>query len=188
MSWFTKWGSGRWRGHVGAALPRGSESFSRSPFHHVRTQWEVASPHQMPSLLAPRSGLVGLLKCENPCLLYEPPHSRELCYNSRKRWRPRLFLSPLFCTLADTELLLPQARLTAMPLSASVQSQPSPVCLRLKWGVFSHHHTGSLNLLKTPQRGFPSIQKSLSEWDRRTDPFHTLQAIPTYAQVWKPLL
>lgn len=124
----------------------------------------------------------------NSCLCYEPPRSWELCCNSWKRWRPRLSLSWLFCTLANTELLLPEAQLTALPLSASMQSQPSAVCLRLKSGVFSHNHTGSLNLLKTPQRGFPSIQQSLSEWDRRIDPFKTLQATAMCTQIWKPLL
>lgn len=41
----------------------------------------------------------------NSCLCYEPPRSWELCCNSWKRWRPRLSLSWLFCTLANTELL-----------------------------------------------------------------------------------
>lgn len=49
---------------MGAALPRGSESFLRGPFHHVRTEREGASPYRMPSLVAPGSGLVSLPKCE----------------------------------------------------------------------------------------------------------------------------
>lgn len=130
MSWFTKCGSGRWRGHAGAALPRGSESFPRGPFRHVRTQWEGASPQQCQLCWRLDLDSWASRRVRNPCLLYEPPPSRELCRNSRKRWRRRLFLSPLSCTLADTELLLPEARLTALPLSASVQPQPSPVCPR----------------------------------------------------------
>lgn len=179
MSWFYKseklW---EWRGHAGAALPRVSECFPRAPSRHVRTQWEGASPQQCQL-------------CWRLDLVREPPE---------KEWwnpTPALWAAPVHGSFAVTAgrgedsgfhshhrpapwlTLSCSSGSSAHSASQRVRASLSPLqSVQGKSGLFSHNHAGSLNLLKTPQRGFPSIQQSPSEWDRRTDPFQTLQAIP----------